>query len=83
VGIRVDRDAMLKQLEITDNLGRKDLQFHKRLINNELPLSIGGGIGQSRICMYYLRKAHIGEVQASVWPPELLEQCRNNHIFLL
>jgi aspartate--ammonia ligase len=83
MGIRVDRDAMLKQLEITDNLGRKDLQFHKRLINNELPLSIGGGIGQSRICMYYLRKAHIGEVQASVWPPELLEQCRNNHIFLL
>ncbi len=83
MGIRVDRDALLKQLEITDNLGRKDLQFHKRLINNELPLSIGGGIGQSRICMYYLRKAHIGEVQASVWPPELLEQCRNNHIFLL
>ncbi len=83
MGIRVDRDALLKQLEITDNMGRKDLQFHKRLINNELPLSIGGGIGQSRISMYYLRKAHIGEVQASIWPPELLEQCRKNHIFLL
>jgi aspartate--ammonia ligase len=83
MGIRVDRDALLKQLEITDNMGRKDLLFHKRLINNELPLSIGGGIGQSRICMYYLRKAHIGEVQASVWPPELLDQCRKNNIFLL
>jgi aspartate--ammonia ligase len=83
MGIRVDRDALLKQLEITGNMGRKDLQFHKRLINNELPLSIGGGIGQSRICMYYLRKAHIGEIQASIWPPELLDQCRKNHIFLL
>jgi aspartate--ammonia ligase len=83
MGIRVDRDALLKQLEITDNMGRKDLLFHKRLINNELPLSIGGGIGQSRISMYYLRKAHIGEVQASIWPPELLGQCRKNHIFLL
>jgi aspartate--ammonia ligase len=83
MGIRVDRDALLKQLEITENMERKDLQFHKRLINNELPLSIGGGLGQSRICMYYLRKAHIGEVQASIWPPELIEQCKKNHIFLL
>jgi aspartate--ammonia ligase len=83
MGIRVDRDALLKQLELTGNMGRKALLFHKRLINNELPLSIGGGIGQSRICMYYLRKAHIGEVQASIWPSELLEQCRENHIFLL
>jgi aspartate--ammonia ligase len=83
MGIRVDRDALMKQLELTGNMGRKDLQFHKRLINSELPLSIGGGIGQSRICMYYLRKAHIGEVQASIWPPELLEECRKNHIFLL
>jgi aspartate--ammonia ligase len=83
MGIRVDRDALLKQLEISDKMGRKDLLFHKRLINNELPLSIGGGIGQSRISMYYLRKAHIGEVQASIWPAELLEQCRKNHIFLL
>jgi aspartate--ammonia ligase len=59
------------------------MQFHKRLISGELPLSIGGGIGQSRICMFYLRKAHIGEVQASVWPPELLDECRKNNIFLL
>jgi len=83
MGIRVDRDALLKQLEITDNLDRCDLLFHKRLITGELPLSIGGGIGQSRICMYYLRKAHIGEVQSSVWPASLLENCRKNNIFLL
>jgi len=83
MGIRVDKDALLKQLEITDNLQRRDLLFHSRLINGDLPLSIGGGLGQSRICMYYLRKAHIGEVQASIWPDDLLEQCRKNHIFLL
>jgi len=83
MGIRVDRDALLKQLELTDNLDRKDLMFHRRLIQDDLPLSIGGGIGQSRICMYYLRKAHIGEVQASVWPASLVEDCRKNNIFLL
>jgi aspartate--ammonia ligase len=83
MGIRVDRDAMLKQLELTDNLDRRDLMFHKRLISDELPLSIGGGIGQSRICMYYLRKAHIGEVQSSVWPASIMEECRRNNIFLL
>ncbi len=83
MGIRVDKDALLKQLEICGVPDRVEMQFHKRLINGELPLSIGGGIGQSRICMFYLRKAHIGEVQASIWPPELLEQCRKNNIFLL
>jgi aspartate--ammonia ligase len=83
MGIRVDRDALLKQLELTDNLDRRDLMFHKRLINDELPLSVGGGIGQSRICMYYLRKAHIGEVQSSIWPAGILEECRKNNIFLL
>jgi aspartate--ammonia ligase len=83
MGIRVDRDALLKQLELSDNMNRTEMQFHKRLINGELPLSIGGGIGQSRICMYYLRKAHIGEVQASVWPAALLDECRKNNIFLL
>jgi aspartate--ammonia ligase len=83
MGIRVDKDTLLKQLELTETLGRKELQFHKRLISGELPLSIGGGIGQSRICMYYLRKCHIGEVQASVWPAEMLENCRKNNIFLL
>jgi aspartate--ammonia ligase len=83
MGIRVDRDALLKQLEIFGALERTEMLFHKRLIAGELPLSIGGGIGQSRICMFYLRKAHIGEVQASIWPPELIADCRKNNIFLL
>ena len=83
MGIRVDRDALIKQLEICGVPERAEMQFHKRLISNELPLSIGGGIGQSRICMFYLRKAHIGEVQASIWPAELIEDCKKNNIFLL
>jgi aspartate--ammonia ligase len=83
MGIRVDKDALLKQLEICGVPERAEMLFHKRLISGELPLSIGGGIGQSRICMFYLRKAHIGEVQACIWPPDLLDQCRKNNIFLL
>lgn len=83
MGIRVDKNALLKQLEIAGCPDRKQLAFHKRLISGELPLSIGGGIGQSRICMYYLRKAHIGEVQSSIWPPELIKACNQHNIFLL
>jgi aspartate--ammonia ligase len=83
MGIRVDKDSLLNQLEITGTTNRTAMQFHKRLISGELPLSIGGGIGQSRICMFYLRKAHIGEVQASIWPSQIIEQCRKNNIFLL
>jgi aspartate--ammonia ligase len=83
MGIRVDKDSLLKQLEISECTERAALQFHKRLISGELPLSIGGGIGQSRICMFYLRKAHIGEVQASVWTDTMLDECRKNNIFLL
>jgi aspartate--ammonia ligase len=83
MGIRVDHEALLKQLEITATMDRKELLFHQRLLNNELPLSIGGGIGQSRLCMYFLRKAHIGEVQVGIWPAEMVELCRTNNIFLL
>jgi aspartate--ammonia ligase len=83
MGIRVDKDSLLKQLEICGVPERAKMQFHRRLINDELPLSIGGGLGQSRICMYYLRKAHIGEVQASIWPEALIEECKKNNIFLL
>jgi aspartate--ammonia ligase len=83
MGIRVDKDSILEQLEIAGAAERKSLMFHKRLINNELPLSIGGGIGQSRICMFFLQKAHIGEVQACIWPPAIIEQCKKNNIFLL
>ncbi|MGC8856841.1 MAG: aspartate--ammonia ligase [Anaerolineae bacterium] len=83
MGIRVDPSSLRKQLEMRGAQERASLYFHRRLLNGELPLSIGGGIGQSRLCMYYLRKAHIGEVQASLWPPEMIEACRANNIFLL
>jgi aspartate--ammonia ligase len=83
MGIRVDGAVLMRQLELTNNLDRKDLYFHKRLLSGELPLSIGGGIGQSRLCMFYLRKAHIGEIQASIWPEEMIKTCRENNISLL
>ncbi|MBI4761938.1 MAG: aspartate--ammonia ligase [Chloroflexota bacterium] len=83
MGIRVDREALLRQLELTGAQERKELLFHRRLLNGELPLSIGGGIGQSRLCMYYLRKAHIGEIQVSLWPPDMVEKCKASNIFLL
>ena len=83
MGIRVDKAALLKQLELEGASKRKDLLFHKMLLNDEIPLSCGGGIGQSRLCMYFLRKAHIGEVQASIWPDEMVEQCQANKIFLM
>jgi len=83
MGIRVDKEALLRQLDITGKQERKELQFHKRLLNDELPLSIGGGIGQSRLCMFYLRKAHIGEIQSSIWSPSMIEECSKNNIELL
>jgi aspartate--ammonia ligase len=83
MGIRVDQQTLEKQLEITGTTERKELFFHQKLLNGQLPLSIGGGIGQSRLCMFFLRKAHIGEIQASIWPDEIIEECRRNNIFLL
>jgi len=83
MGIRVDKKALLKQLKISDEEQRKDLMFHKKLIDGDLPFSIGGGIGQSRLCMFLLRKAHIGEVQASIWPDEMIESCAEFGIDLL
>jgi len=83
MGIRVDQQALKKQLEMTGTTERKELFFHKKLLKGKLPLSIGGGIGQSRLCMYFLRKAHIGEIQSSIWPDETIEECRKNNIFLL
>jgi aspartate--ammonia ligase len=83
MGIRVDREALIGQLEIQGLQKRKELLFHRRLLNGEYPESIGGGIGQSRLCMYFLRKAHIGEVQASIWPAEMIKQCREAGIFLM
>ncbi|GAB4228605.1 MAG: hypothetical protein Kow00108_27260 [Calditrichia bacterium] len=83
MGIRVDKHAMEFQLKAQNKEDRKNLMFHKMLLNDELPLSVGGGIGQSRICMFFLRKAHIGEVQASVWPKEVRDICRKAGIPLL
>jgi len=83
MGIRVDKEALLRQLAISGLSERKDLLFHKKLLKDELPLSIGGGIGQSRLCMYLLRKAHIGEVQASLWPEEMIQQCAEHNIFMV
>ena len=83
MGIRVDKEAMLKQLEIRGALDRKELDWHKKLLNGHLPLSIGGGIGQSRLCMFFLRKLHVGEVHASVWPEKMVRQCKETGIRLL
>lgn len=74
MGIRVDKEALLHQLKICGAEDRKELYFHQRLLNEELPLSIGGGIGQSRLCMFYLRKAHVGEIQASIWPDDMRKE---------
>jgi len=83
MGIRVNPQSLERQLEIRGMTDRKKLYFHRRLLNGELPDCIGGGIGQSRLCMLYLRKAHIGEIQASVWPHAMREQCRQHGISLL
>lgn len=83
MGIRVDKDALLSQLEKAGCPERADLPFQKAIIDESLPFTIGGGIGQSRICMFFLRKAHIGEVQSSLWPKETVETCERNGISLL
>ena len=75
MGIRVDKEALLRQLALSGQEHRKELYFHKRLLEGSLPLCIGGGIGQSRLCMLYLQKAHIGEIQASIWPEEMRKEC--------
>ena len=83
MGIRVDAEAMDRQLTLAGCDDRRALPFQQAILNNELPYTVGGGIGQSRLCMYFLRKAHIGEVQVSVWPEEMDQECRRNNIFLL
>jgi aspartate--ammonia ligase len=71
----VDKEALLRQLELTNKMERLNLYFHKKLMSDEMPLSIGGGIGQSRLCMVLLHKAHVGEIQASIWPDEMRKEC--------
>lgn len=83
MGIRVDEESLANQLKIADAEDRKNLDYHRMLLNCELPYTIGGGIGQSRICMFFLRKAHIGEVQVGVWPNGMIKDCAKAGIHLL
>ena len=82
MGIRVDDETLRRQLAIAGQEERAGMEFHKALLEGCLPLSIGGGIGQSRLCMFYLRCAHIGEVQVSMWPEEQIAECARHGIFL-
>ena len=83
MGIRVDAQSLVNQLEKTGEEARKELYFHRRLLAGELPLCIGGGIGQSRLCMILLHKAHIGEIQASIWSDEMRAECKEAGIALI
>lgn len=83
MGIRVTSKKLVEQLEKADKMERINMDYHRMLIEHHLPLTIGGGIGQSRICMFFLQKAHIGEVQASIWPDEMIMECEKNGILLL
>ncbi len=83
MGIRVDETSLLEQLKLSGCMDRAELPFQKALLNKELPYTIGGGIGQSRICMFYLRKAHIGEVQSTVWPADVMEEAEKSGLGFL
>ncbi|MGL5313113.1 MAG: aspartate--ammonia ligase [Peptostreptococcaceae bacterium] len=83
MGIRVDEESLDRQLRESGCDDRRSLDYHKALLNGELPYTIGGGIGQSRICMYFLNKAHIGEVQVGVWPQSMIEKCSDAGVHLL
>lgn len=83
MGIRVNENSLVKQLEAAHATERLKLPYHQEILHQVLPLTIGGGIGQSRLCMYFLKKAHIGEVQASLWPEETRQACEKHHIHLL
>ncbi|NMP37956.1 MAG: aspartate--ammonia ligase [Clostridiales bacterium] len=83
MGIRVDENSMKYQLDAAGKSERSSFEYHKSILNGTLPLTIGGGIGQSRVCMLLLGKLHIGEVQASIWPEEMLKKCRENGVDIL
>jgi aspartate--ammonia ligase len=83
MGIRVDEESLDRQLRISGCDDRRELVYHKMLLKGELPYTIGGGIGQSRLCMLLLNRVHVGEVQSSVWPKEMIEECKKNKIMLL
>ena len=83
MGIRVSEESLKAQLKKAGCTERSELDFHKKILNKQLPYTIGGGIGQSRICMYFLHKVHIGEVQASIWPDEMHDACEKQGVILL
>jgi aspartate--ammonia ligase len=83
MGIRVDKRSLMEQLRLRGQEERCNLMWHRMLLDDKLPQTIGGGIGQSRLCMFFLRKAHIGEIQSSIWPDKMVEQCHSNGIHLL
>ena len=83
MGIRVDEESLARQLELAGCQDRAELAYHKAVLNKELPYTIGGGIGQSRICMFFLQRAHIGEVQSSIWPDDVLETAKDAGIHIL
>ena len=83
MGIRVDEEALRRQLELRGEQAKSGLMYHRMLLEGRLPYTIGGGIGQSRLCMFLLRKAHIGEIQSSVWPEEMVAQCSSGGIELV
>ena len=83
MGIRVDAESLVAQLALKNESAKLDLYFHRKLVQGELPLCVGGGIGQSRLCMLLLRRAHVGEVQASIWPKAMIESCRTHGIHLM
>ena len=76
MGIRVNKESLLRQLKLAHKEEREQLYFHQQLLSDKLPLSIGGGIGQSRLCMVLLHKGHIGEIQASIWPDDMRQRCK-------
>ena len=82
-GIRVDEEALRRQLALRHCEDRLELSFHRHLLAGDMPPSIGGGIGQSRLCMFLLQKAHIGEVQASIWPEDQIAACKEKGILLM
>ena len=83
MGIRVDEEALKRQLELRGEVHKSDLLYHKMLLEGRLPYTIGGGLGQSRLCMFLLRKAHIGEIQSSIWPDDMREKCHDAGIDLV
>jgi aspartate--ammonia ligase len=83
MGVRVTKDTMVKQLELSGQMDFLNLPYHQAIMNDDIPLSIGGGIGQARTYMYLLRTAHLGEVTVSIWPDELKKICAEKNIFVL